>query len=34
MQRADWENALQLPIGILPTGSGNALAASLCYAAK
>ena len=34
MQREDWKEALQLAIGILPTGSGNALAASLCHAAK
>ena len=34
MKRADWEDCLQIPIGIIPTGSGNALSASINYAAK
>ena len=34
MMRPDWEDCLQTPIGIIPTGSGNALSASLNYAAK
>ncbi|KAM3863629.1 sphingosine kinase 1-like [Diretmus argenteus] len=29
MEREDWEEAIQTPLGILPGGSGNALAASL-----
>uniref|UniRef100_A0A8C6UU01 sphingosine kinase n=1 Tax=Neogobius melanostomus TaxID=47308 RepID=A0A8C6UU01_9GOBI len=29
MEREDWEQAIQTPIGILPGGSGNALAASV-----
>ena len=34
MKRPDWSEVLKLPIGILPTGSGNALAASIMYSAK
>ena len=34
MKRPDWEDSLQTPIGILPTGSGNALSASINHAAK
>jgi len=34
MKRPDWEDALQTPMGILPTGSGNALSASINHAAK
>uniref|UniRef100_A0A4W5K4L6 Sphingosine kinase 1 n=1 Tax=Hucho hucho TaxID=62062 RepID=A0A4W5K4L6_9TELE len=29
LEREDWEEAIQTPLGILPGGSGNALAASL-----
>ncbi|KAG1928650.1 sphingosine kinase 1 [Pimephales promelas] len=29
MERQDWEKAIQTPLGILPGGSGNALAASI-----
>lgn len=29
MDRQDWEKAIQTPLGILPGGSGNALAASV-----
>lgn len=29
MEREDWEEAVQIPLGILPGGSGNALAASI-----
>lgn len=25
LERADWEKAIQMPVGIIPTGSGNAL---------
>ena len=28
MEREDWETAIKVPIGMLPTGSGNALVAS------
>ncbi|KAF7711072.1 sphingosine kinase 1-like [Silurus meridionalis] len=31
MEREDWEKAIQTPLGILPGGSGNALAASMHY---
>ncbi|TYZ60516.1 hypothetical protein PybrP1_009294 [[Pythium] brassicae (nom. inval.)] len=31
MQRPDWEQAIQQPLGIVPGGSGNGLAASLLY---
>ncbi|XP_048343126.1 sphingosine kinase 1 isoform X2 [Sphaerodactylus townsendi] len=31
MERPDWETAIQKPLGILPAGSGNAIAASLNY---
>ena len=33
MEREDWEQALKTPIGMLPTGSGNALCASTLYEA-
>lgn len=33
MERPDWATAINTPIGILPTGSGNALCASLLYEA-
>ncbi|XP_061675992.1 sphingosine kinase 2 [Syngnathoides biaculeatus] len=29
MERADWEQAIKTPVGILPCGSGNALAGSI-----
>lgn len=29
MEREDWQEAIQTPLGILPGGSGNALAASI-----
>ncbi|XP_055366666.1 sphingosine kinase 2 isoform X2 [Betta splendens] len=29
MEREDWQQAIQVPLGILPGGSGNALAASI-----
>uniref|UniRef100_H2ZQE6 DAGKc domain-containing protein n=1 Tax=Ciona savignyi TaxID=51511 RepID=H2ZQE6_CIOSA len=32
MERTDWEKAIKTPIGIVPGGSGNALAASVIYA--
>ncbi|KAB5584634.1 hypothetical protein PHYPO_G00109760 [Pangasianodon hypophthalmus] len=31
MEREDWEKAIQMPLGVLPGGSGNALAASIHY---
>ncbi|XP_038123116.1 sphingosine kinase 1-like [Cyprinodon tularosa] len=31
LERADWEEAIRTPLGILPGGSGNALAASVHY---
>lgn len=34
MEREDWETAIKTPIGMLPTGSGNALCASFFYEAK
>ena len=33
MERPDWATAITTPIGILPTGSGNALCASLLHEA-
>ncbi|CAK8696350.1 unnamed protein product [Clavelina lepadiformis] len=32
MDRVDWEQAIKTPLGIVPGGSGNALAASIVYA--
>nr|XP_018666860.1 sphingosine kinase 2 isoform X1 [Ciona intestinalis] len=32
MERKDWKTAIKTPIGIVPGGSGNALAASVIYA--
>ena len=29
MKRDDWETAIKIPIGTIPAGSGNALAATL-----
>ncbi|XP_072345323.1 sphingosine kinase 2 [Scyliorhinus torazame] len=29
MERPDWEEAIQMPVGILPAGSGNAVAAAI-----
>ncbi|CAG5947268.1 unnamed protein product [Menidia menidia] len=31
LERSDWEEAIKTPLGILPGGSGNALAASIHY---
>ncbi|XP_053181196.1 sphingosine kinase 1-like [Scomber japonicus] len=31
LERSDWEEAIRTPLGILPGGSGNALAASVHY---
>lgn len=31
MEREDWETAIKVPIGMLPTGSGNALVASIFH---
>uniref|UniRef100_A0A3B3S1C3 Sphingosine kinase 1 n=1 Tax=Paramormyrops kingsleyae TaxID=1676925 RepID=A0A3B3S1C3_9TELE len=31
MEREDWEQAIQIPLGVLPGGSGNALAASILH---
>ncbi|XP_068097181.1 sphingosine kinase 2 [Hyperolius riggenbachi] len=31
MERPDWEDAMRMPIGILPCGSGNALAAAVNF---
>ncbi|KAJ6653350.1 hypothetical protein lerEdw1_009250 [Lerista edwardsae] len=33
MERLDWEEAIKMPLGILPCGSGNALAASVNFSA-
>ncbi|XP_019852648.1 PREDICTED: sphingosine kinase 2-like isoform X2 [Amphimedon queenslandica] len=33
MARPDWETAIKTPIGLIPTGSGNALVSSLLYEA-
>lgn len=32
MQRDDWREAIKMPIGIIPGGSGNGLAHSINYA--
>ncbi|XP_031558593.1 sphingosine kinase 1-like [Actinia tenebrosa] len=32
MNRPDWKRAIQMPIGVIPTGSGNALCYSALYA--
>lgn len=32
MDREDWKEAINTPIGVVPGGSGNALAASIVYA--
>jgi len=31
MERADWEEAIKTPIGVLPGGSGNALCCAISY---
>uniref|UniRef100_A0A803JMT9 sphingosine kinase n=1 Tax=Xenopus tropicalis TaxID=8364 RepID=A0A803JMT9_XENTR len=31
MERPDWEDAIKMPVGILPCGSGNALAGAINY---
>ncbi|XP_061446934.1 sphingosine kinase 2 isoform X2 [Rhineura floridana] len=33
MERPDWEEAIKMPLGILPCGSGNALAAAINFSA-
>lgn len=33
MERPDWEQAMKMPIGTLPGGSGNALCVSMLHAA-
>ena len=33
LQRADWEAAIKLPLGIVPAGSGNGLALSILHSA-
>ncbi|XP_062994778.1 sphingosine kinase 2 [Elgaria multicarinata webbii] len=33
MERPDWEEAIKMPLGILPCGSGNAVAASINFSA-
>lgn len=33
MERPDWEEAIKMPLGILPCGSGNALAGSINFSA-
>ena len=33
MERSDWATTITTPIGMLPTGSGNALCSSLLYEA-
>ena len=32
MKRSDWSTAIRTPIGVVPGGSGNALAAAIAYA--
>jgi len=32
MDRPDWKTAIKTPIGVVASGSGNALAASVVYA--
>uniref|UniRef100_A0ACD5WJK0 Uncharacterized protein n=1 Tax=Avena sativa TaxID=4498 RepID=A0ACD5WJK0_AVESA len=34
LQRTDWEDAIKMPIGILPAGTGNGMAKSLLHAAS
>lgn len=34
LKRDDWNEAIKLPVGTLPTGSGNALSASILFSAK
>ena len=31
MKRPDWKIAIKIPIGVVPSGSGNALAAAIDY---
>jgi len=33
MERSDWASVITTPIGIIPTGSGNALCSSLLHEA-
>jgi len=32
MKRPDWKRAIKMPLGVIPTGSGNALCYSALYA--
>ena len=34
MEREDWDRVISIPIGILPTGSGNALCASTLHESR
>ncbi|XP_047078632.1 sphingosine kinase 2-like [Lolium rigidum] len=34
LQRTDWEEAIKMPIGIIPAGTGNGMAKSLLHAAN
>jgi len=34
MERADWQKAIQMPIGAVPGGSGNALSCAICHDAR
>ena len=34
LSRPDWKDAMAKPLGVLPTGSGNAFSAALCALAK
>ncbi|KAG0539677.1 hypothetical protein BDA96_03G342300 [Sorghum bicolor] len=34
LQRTDWEEAIKVPIGVVPAGSGNGMAKSLLHAAS
>lgn len=33
MARPDWKTAVQIPVGVIPGGSGNGLARALSHAA-
>ncbi|GJN17475.1 hypothetical protein PR202_gb04543 [Eleusine coracana subsp. coracana] len=34
LQRSDWEEAIKMPIGVVPAGTGNGMAKSLLHAAR
>ena len=34
MKRPDWETTIRIPVGMIPIGSGNGLAASTFYEAE